>query len=92
MLLGTRYPEALEPAPQPYVDVKVPGILVEVKESPASYGEEAALTFSQLGELAQLHQERLQAVKVFFGGVPHGPMIAPKAGAAPGPESNTRAS
>jgi hypothetical protein len=24
--------------------------------------------------------------------VPHGPMIAPKAGAAPGPESNTRAS
>jgi hypothetical protein len=27
-----------------------------------------------------------------LGGVPHGPMIAPKAGAAPGPESNTRAS
>jgi hypothetical protein len=83
LLLGTGYPDAFEPTLEPDVDVKVPGILVEVKECPAFHGEVAALTFSQLGELAQLYQDRLEPVKVFLGGVPHGPMMATKAGDAP---------
>jgi hypothetical protein len=66
---------ALEPAVKLDIDVEVPGILVEVKKRPRPQREVTALAFAQLGDLAQLRQQGLYAVKVFLCCMPHSPSM-----------------
>jgi len=63
--------QALELAIEPDIDIEVARIFVEMKERPGSPREVTPLTLTQLGEPAQLHQQRLQAIKVFLRCMPH---------------------
>jgi hypothetical protein len=56
LLLGAGDLHALEAAAELNVDVEVTGILVEMKERLGPTREVTALSFTQLGELAELCQ------------------------------------
>jgi hypothetical protein len=62
---------ALELAVELDIDVVVASVLVEVKQRPAAPRKVAAPALSQLRELAQLRQQRLQLVEVLLRCVPH---------------------
>jgi hypothetical protein len=66
----------LELAAELDIDVEVASIFVEVKKGVRPPGEVAALALSQPRELAQLRQQRGQAVKILLGCVPHSSSIA----------------
>lgn len=61
----------MERAVEPHVDVIVAGILVEMKERSRTPREGAALALTQLRELAELHEQCLDLIKVFRRCVPH---------------------
>lgn len=56
---------AFERPVKPDVNIDLAVILVEVKERPGAAREVAALALSQLRKTAQLHKQRLYAIKVF---------------------------
>ncbi len=70
-------PHALELAAEPRIDIEVTGILVEVQERPGSPRKITALALPQLGQFAELRQQRLQAIKTFLRCMPHTSSMTP---------------
>jgi len=70
-------PHAFEVAAEPRIDIEVASILVEVKERPRSSRKIAALALPQLGQFAELRQQRRQAIKIFLRCMPHTSSMAP---------------
>jgi hypothetical protein len=75
LLLVAGHPRATERAVESYVDVEVPGVLVEVQERSGAPRERTPPALVQLREPAKLCQEWLRLIEVFLSRMPHLPSM-----------------